>query len=151
MCSAVFASLLYGLEHYALGARDRRRLDGYFLRLAKRVLQLRYDYHLSYEEAEQRLGVERPSQQLTYNRLRWIGHALRSEDIVLREVLTFIPKGGARRRGRPRLRFYDTLKADLAERNVVLHARNQDEFWRLLQEKTADRTNWQKTAVKWRR
>ena len=148
--SAVFASLLYGLEHCALGARDRRRLDGYFLRLAKRVLQLRYDYHLSYEEAEQRLGVERPSQQLTRNRLRWIGHALRSDDIVLREVLTFVPEGGARRRGRPRLRFYDTLKADLAERNVVLLARSQDEFWRLLQEKTADRTNWQK-IVKWRR
>ena len=150
MRSAVFASLLYGLEHCALGARDRRRLDGYFLRLAKRVLQLRYDYHLSYEEAEQRLGVERPSQQLTRNRLRWIGHALRSDDIVLREVLTFVPEGGARRRGRPRLRFYDTLKADLAERNVVLLARSQDEFWRLLQEKTADRTNWQK-IVKWRR
>ena len=41
-------------------------------------------------------------------------------------------------------------KADLAERNVVLLARNQDEFWRLLQEKTADRTNWQ-NIVKWRR
>ena len=54
--------LLYGLEHCALGARDRRRLDGYFLRLAKRVLQLRYNYHLSYNEAEQRLGVEWPSQ-----------------------------------------------------------------------------------------
>ena len=116
--SAVFASLLYGLEHCALGARDRRRLDGYFIRLAKRVLQLRYNYHLSYEEAEQRLGVERPSQQLARNRLRWIGHALRSDDIVLREVLTFVPESGARRRGRPRLRFYDTLKADLADRKL---------------------------------
>ena len=150
MRSAVFTSLLYGLEHCALGARDRRRLDGYFLRLAKRVLQLRYDYHLSYKEAEQRLGVERPSQQLARNRLRWIGHALRSEDIVLREVLTFVPEGGARRRGRPRLRFFDTLKADLADRNIVMHARNQDEFWRLLQEKTADRNSWQK-IVNWRR
>ena len=98
-----------------------------------------YDYHLSYEEAEQRLGVKRPSQQLTHNRLHSIGHALRSEDIVLREVLTFLPEGGARRRSRPRLRFYDTLKADLAERNIVLLAHSQDEFWRLLHEKTADR------------
>ena len=150
MQSVVYASLFYGLEHCALGARDRRCLDGYFLRLAKRVLQLRYDYHLSYEEAEQRLGVERPS-QLARNRLRWIGHAFRSEDIVLSEVLTFVPQGGARRRGRPRLRFYDTLKADLAEEwNIVLPAHNQNEFWRLLQEKTVDRTNWQK-IVKWRR
>ena len=96
---ALFTFLLYGLEHCALGARDRRRLDGYFIRLAKRVLQLRYNYHLSYEEAEQRLGVERPSQQLARNRLRWIGHTLRSDDIILREVLTFVPESGARRRG----------------------------------------------------
>ena len=50
--SAVFASLLYGLEHCALGARDKRRLDGFFIRLAKRVLHLKYDFHLSYEVAE---------------------------------------------------------------------------------------------------
>ena len=38
--SAVFASLLHGLEHCALGARDKRRLDGFFIRLAKRILHL---------------------------------------------------------------------------------------------------------------
>jgi hypothetical protein len=148
--SAVFASLLYGLEHCAFSPRDRRCLDGYFLRLAKRVLHLRYDYHLSYTEAEERLGVERPSQLLAKNQLRWIGHALRSEDTVLQEVLTFKPEGGARRRGRPELRFYDTLKADLSERDITLPSRNQSEFWQLLSEKTADRVSWQKT-VNWRR
>ena len=66
--------------------------DDYFIHLTKCVLQLRYNYYLSYEEAEQRLGVERPSQQLARNRLRWIGHALRSDDIVLQEVLTFVPR-----------------------------------------------------------
>ena len=148
MRSAVFASLLYGLEHCALGARDRRRLDGYFLRLAKRVLQLRYDYHLSYVEAEQRHGVERPSLQLEKNRLRWIGHALRSEDVVLREVLSFVPEGGMRRRGRPRLRFYDTMKADLATRSISLPARNQEEFWGQLQQMAVDRKNWQKIVMR---
>ena len=142
--SAVFASLLYGLEHCAFGARDRRCLDGYYLRLAKRVLHLRHDFHLSYTEAEERLGVERPSLRLARNRLRWTGHALRSEDSVLQEVLTFVPVGGARRRGRPRLRYYDTLKADLADREVFLHAQGQDNFWKLLQEKAADRISWRK-------
>ena len=148
MRSAVFASLLYGLEHCALGARDRRRLDGYFLRLAKRVLQLRYDYHLSYVEAEQRLGVERPSLQLEKNRLRWIGHALRSEDVVLREVLSFVLEGGIRRRGRPRLRFYDTMKANLATRSISLPARNREEFWGQLQEMAVDRKNWKKIVMR---
>ena len=81
--SAVFASLLYGLELCALSVRDRRCLDGYFIRLAKRVLHLRYDHHLSYDEAEERLGVERPSTRLMRERLRWTGHMLRSEDAIL--------------------------------------------------------------------
>ena len=106
--SAVLASLLYRLEQCAFDARDRRSLDGFFLRLAKRVLHLRYDYHLSYTEAEAQLGVERPSQRLARNRLRWTGHALHSEDSVLQEVLSFRLEGGARCRGRPKLRFYDT-------------------------------------------
>lgn len=148
--TAVFASLLYGLEHCAFGARDRRCLDGYFLRLAKRILHLRYDYHLSYPEAEERLGVERPSHRLARDRLRWTGHALRSEDTVLQEVLAFTPEGGARRRGRPKLRFYDTVKADLADRDISLPTRDQTEFWQLLREKAADRVGWQK-IVNWRR
>jgi hypothetical protein len=64
----------------------------------------------------------------------------------MREEITFIPEGGARRRGRPRLRYYDTLKVDLAERNITLPARNQAKFWELLREKTADHISWHKTV-----
>ena len=142
MDTAVFASLLYGLEHCAFSTRDRRCLDGYFLRLAKRILHLRYDYHLSYEEAEEKLNIERPSIRLARERLRWTGHVLRSEDTVLQEVLTYVPEGGARRRGRPKLRYYDTLKNDLANRGMEIVARNQDEFWEKLSESATDRDGW---------
>ena len=148
--TAVFASLLYGLEHCAFSARDRRCLDGYFLRLAKRILHIRYDYHLSYAEAEAKLDIERPSYRLARERLRWTGHALRSEDVVLQEVLTFIPEGGARRRGRPNLRYYDTLKNDLADRGVVIVARGQDEFWKKLSETAADRVAWRELVKRGR-
>ena len=148
--SAVFASLLYGLEHCALGARDKRRLDGFFIRLAKRVLHLKYDFHLSYEVAERRLGVQRPSTILSRNRLRWTGHMLRSEDTVLREVLDYVPEEGRRSRGRPRLRYYDTLKADLAERNAINPNIKQDMFWRVVADKAADRTSWTR-IVNWGR
>ena len=97
--SAVVASLLCGLQHCSFGERERRCLDGYFLRLAKRVMHLSHDFHLSYTVAEERLGVKRPSTLLAKERLRWIGHALRSDDTVLLEVLTYVPEGGARGRG----------------------------------------------------
>ena len=77
--TAVFASLLYGLEHCTFGARDRKCLDGYFLQLEKRILHILDDYQLSYAEAEEKLGVDRSSYRLARELLRWTGDAPRSK------------------------------------------------------------------------
>ena len=145
--SAVMSSLLYGLEHCSMKKCDTRCLDGYFLRLAKRIMNLRFDYHLSYTEAENRLGISRPSKRLAVDRLRWVGHALRSEDLVLREVLDFIPEGGKRGRGRPKFRYYDTIKKDLEDRNIPVTSRSQEQFWDELSVLARDRLAWRKTVV----
>ena len=144
--SAVFASLLYGLQYCAFGKRDQRSIDGYYLRLVKRILHLPHDFHLSYVEAENRTGVRRPSLRLAEERLRWTGHALRSDDQILSEVLSFVPEGGQRGRGRPRLRFYDTVKADLKSRDIFIDAKRQEDFWPIVAARAADRVNW-RTAV----
>ena len=144
--SAVFASLLYGLQYCAFGKRDQRSIDGYYLRLVKRILHLPHDFHLSYVEAENRTGVRRPSLRLAKERLRWTGHALRSDDQILSEVLSFVPEGGQRGRGRPRLRFYDTVKADLKSRDIFIDAKRQEDFWPIVAARAADRVNW-RTAV----
>ena len=140
--SAVIASLLYGLQHCAFGKREQRSLDGYFLRLAKRVRRLPHDFHLSYIAAERSLGVKRPSTILARERLRWLGHVLRSDDAVLTEVLNFVPEGGARGRGRPRRRFYDTIKEDLSVRGIIINARDQAGFWLTLANTAEDRVAW---------
>ena len=145
--SAVFASLLYGLKYCAFSKRDQRCLDGFYLRLVKRILHLPHDYHLSYVEAENRIGVERPSQRLATDRLRWTGHALRSDEKVLSEVLLFVPEGGRRGRGRPPLRFYDTLKSDLKARNINIGVKRQEDFWDVLTTRAADRDSWRTEVV----
>ena len=145
--SAVMASLLYGLQYCAAGKRDHRCLDGYFLRLAKRVMRLPHDFHLSYAVAEDRLGVNKPSDILAKERLRWTGHVMRSDDAILREVLTFVPEGGARGRGRPRRRFYDTIKEDLAARGITTNTQNQQAFWEYLSRFAEDRSTWRNNVV----
>ena len=144
MDTAVFSSLLYGLEHCAVGVRDQRCMNGFFLRLAKRVLHLRYDYHLSYQEAEDKLGIQRPSVRLARERLRWTGHMFRSQDEVLQEVLHFVPAGGERGRGRPRHRFYDTLKSDMKDRGVTINTRTQTLFWEQVKELSSNRDEWKR-------
>ena len=106
LSSAVYASLLCGLELCACGAWTASS-------------HLKYDFHISCEKAERRLGVKRPSTILSRNCLRWTGHMLRSEDKVLREVLCYVPENGRRSRERPRLRYFDTLKVDLEECNTI--------------------------------
>jgi hypothetical protein len=140
--SAVVASLLYGLQHCAFGKRKQRCLDGYFLRLAKRVMRLPHNFHLSYTAAENALGVKRPSTTLARDRLRWLGHVLRSDDLVLTEVLNFVPEGGARGRGRPRRRLYDTVKEDLSVRGVAINSRDQASFWAAVSNISSDRVAW---------
>ena len=145
--SAVFASLLYGLQYCAFSKRDQRCIDGFYLRLVKRVCHLPFDYHLSYKEAAKRVGVERLSFRLARERLRWTGHVLRSDDKVLYEVLVFSPENGKRGRGRPRLLFYDTVKSDIKARNIDMNFRTQQQFWDILQAKAADRLSWRKEIV----
>ena len=105
-------------------------------------MRLPHDFHLSYTVAEERLGVKRPSTLLAKERLRWIGHALRSDDTVLLEVLTYVPEGGARGRGRPRRRFFDTIKTDLSARGINIDARDQKYFWPALADISHDRKAW---------
>ena len=143
----MFASLLYGLQYCSFGKREQRCIDGYYLRLAKRVLKLQFDHHLSYNTAAERLCVVQPSIKLQQERLRWLGHALRSPDTVLEEVLHFIPEGGKRGRGRPKRRLFDTVKADLLAKDINIDTRNQKSFWSELKLRAADRIGWRKEIV----
>ena len=54
----------------------------------------------------------------------------------------FVPTGGARGRGRPRRRYYDTIKADLQERGAIINARTQQEFWTEVGVLAANRHEW---------
>ena len=111
-------------------------------------MSLRYDDHLSYAEAEKQLGVRRPSFRLASEWLRWVRHVLRSEDTVLRELLELIPDGGARGPARPRRRYFDTIKSDIADRNIDIVNKEQQWFWAELAMITVDRQQWRSRVVK---
>ena len=72
---------------------------------------------------------------------------MRSDDVILREVLSFVPEGGARGRGRPRRRLYDTIKGDLAARGIETATRDQNNFWLSLANMAVDRNAWRVNIV----
>ena len=59
-------------------------------------MRLANRYHLSYDETEENVGIERSSTRLMRKRLPWTGHMLWSEDSVFYKSLVFGPAGGAR-------------------------------------------------------
>ena len=77
------------------------------------------------------------SVKLTKERLGWVGHVLRSEDLVLHEVLHFVPDGGAC--GHPRRSYYDTIKKGILNRSITIVSRDQTQFWNELSVTAADR------------
>ena len=94
--------------------------------LAKSVLHLEFGYQLSYEEAEEKIGIQRPSVRLSKKRLRWTGHG--------------------RRCSRPR-----QIQASLLlhnQRGLVVSGcpdmgSTQNQFWLKLKERASDRLEWQ--------
>ena len=67
------------------------------------------------------------------------------------EVLIFVPSGGKRGIRRPRLRFYDTIKANLKDRNIPIDTKKQSTFWDALTVREDDCSCWQKEVVNARR
>ena len=70
-----------------------------------------------------------------------------ADDEVLYEVLVFSPENGNRGRGRPRLRFYDTVKSDLKATDIFISYRTQQQFWDALKARAAERLSWRKEIV----
>ena len=91
--------------------------------------------------------TRRPRNSLAFG-VRHSGHVLRSEDSVLREVLVFIPDGGACGRGRPRRRYFDTIKSDMADRSINIASKEQHWFWEELATIAVDRQQWRSRVGK---
>ena len=74
------------------------------------------------------------------SRLRWAGHVIRQDDddLARRDLLS--EPGGKRPRGRPRLRWEDGVKEDVAKlgcRNWTVAVRNRKGWRKLLKEAEA--------------
>ncbi len=86
------------------------------------------------EGIRRRTGVAKLEEILRRNRLRWFGHVNRLDDSrLVKQVLRWVPKGGKRRRGRPRKNWRSTVEDDLE----IL-----DMTWEETEEIAGDKTIW---------
>ena len=115
-CAVVVSTLLCGAEAWTV---YKRKKIAYMMRHLPSIMRITWMDKLTNKEILERTGLPSMEDLLIRKNLRWTGHLMRmSSDRLPKQVLYSQLSSGHRKRGRPRLRFKDTIKRNLKLRNI---------------------------------
>ena len=126
---AVRPAMLYGLETVALTKRQEAEMEVAELKMIPFSLRVTRMDKIRNEYIRGRAQVGRFGEKTREARLRWYGHVLRKDDGYIGRRMLRMEFPGKRKWGRPKRRFMDVVKEDMAEVEVT-------------DEDTEDRSNW---------
>ena len=132
--AVVLPSLLYGSETWTVYSWHLQRLQSFHMRCLRQILNVRWQDMVPNTDILLRANSRSISSMLMETQLRWSGHVARMPDYRLPKRVFFGELNeGNRSRGRPRLRYKDTLKVALKRCNI------DTDSWETL---ALDRTAW---------
>ena len=124
-------AMLYGLETVALTKRQEAEMEVAELKMLRFSLGLTRMDKIRNEYIRGTAQVGKFGEKTREARLRWYGHLRRKDDGYIGRRMLRMELPGKRKRGRPKRRFMDVVKEDMAEVEVT-------------EEDTVDRRNWRK-------
>ena len=137
--AVVISTLLYGAESWTVYRRHVKKLHAFMMRHLRSVMKINWKDKVTNKEVLRQTGLPSMEDLLIRKNLRWTGHLMRmSSDRLPKQILFSQLPSGHRKRGRPRLRFKDTIKRNLKLRDI------KTDSWTKL---TQQRAEW-RTAVK---
>ena len=128
---AVRPAMLYGLETVALTKRQEAEMEVAELKMLRFSLGVTRMDKIRNEYIRGTAQVGKFGEKTREARLRWYGHLRRKDDGYIGRRMLRIELPGKRKRGRPKRRFMDVVKEDMAEVEVT-------------EEDTVDRNNWRR-------
>ena len=128
---AVRPAMLYGLETVALTKRQEAEMEVAELKMLRFSLGVTRMDKIRNEYIRGTAQVEKFGEKTREARLRWYGHLRRKDDGYIGRRMLRMELPGKRKRGRPKRRFMDVVKEDMAEVEVT-------------EEDTVDRNNWRR-------
>ena len=128
---AVRPAMLYGLETVALTKRQEAEMEVAELKMLRFSLGVTRMDNIRNEYIRGTAQVGKFGEKTREARLRWYGHLRRKDDGYIGRRMLRMELPGKRKRGRPKRRFMDVVKEDMAEVEVT-------------EEDTVDRRNWRK-------
>ena len=115
----VLSTLLYGAEAWTVYKRQMNKLHAFMMRHLRSIMKITWMDKLTNKEVLERTRLPSMEDLLIRKNLRWTGNLMRmSPDRLPKQVLYSQLSSGHRKRGRPRLRFKDTIKRNLKLRDI---------------------------------
>ena len=117
--SPVLSTLLYRAEAWTLYRRQVKKLHAFMMRHLLSIMRITWMDKVTNKETLDRTGLPFMEDLLIRKNLWWTGHLMSmSPDRLAKQVLYSQLSSGHRNRGRPRLRFKDTIKRNLKMRDI---------------------------------
>ena len=107
----VFPVVLYGCESWTIRKAERRRIDSFELWCWRRLLRIPWTARRTNKSVIEEIKATNPLETLiNKQRLSYFGHIMRRENSLEKSIM--LGRGdGTRKRGRPRARWLDGIKA----------------------------------------
>ena len=101
--------------------RQMKKLHAFMMRHLRSIMKVTWMDKVTNKEILERTVLPSMEDLLIRKNLRWTGHRMRmSPDRLPKQVLYSQLSSGHRKRGRPRLRFKDTIKRNLKMRDIKI-------------------------------
>ena len=117
--AVVLSTLLYGGEARTVYRRQVKKLHAFMMRHLRSIMRITWIDKVTNKEILERTGMPCMENLLIRKNLRWTGHLTRmSPNRLPKQVLYSQISSDHIKRGRPRLRFKDTIKRNLKLRDI---------------------------------
>ena len=117
--ATVLSTFLYGAEAWTVYRRQVKKLHAFTMRHLRSIMRITWMDKVTNKEILERTGLPSIEDLLIRKNLRWIEYLMRmSPDRLQKQVLYSQLSSGHGKRGRPRLRFKDTIKRNLKLRDI---------------------------------
>ena len=130
--------MTYAAETWTITQRDESRVQAAEMKFLRSMVQKTRRDRVRNEDIRKELGVQKLNDKLEQNRLRWFGHVKRMNEVRLPRQAMEGRMSGKRGRGRPRMRWMDSVKNSIRKRNLDWNTVSEEEWWN-------DRTKWRGT------
>ena len=122
-------TLLYGCETWPMSVKDERHMATTEMRMVRWAMGVSLLKHRRNEEILEEAKVEQIATVMRRRRLEWFGHVKRRDETENIRAVVEMKMDSKRPRGRPKLRWKDTVRRDM-------------KAWSIKEEWATDREKW---------